>query len=331
MRTNLIHRRLQINTICCVVLLAFSAVTFSSCKQAPATIAVIPRATAMPLWEAEHAGAQHAAAANGMDIYWNAPTSQTDVEGQIQLVQRIIEQRYKGLVLAPDQPLALMTMVRRSVASNIPTVIVGSELSIAPGDHLSYIVNDDAAAGRMAAARIAQLLGGNGSIAIVGIDPDSPSALNILHAFESALEINSPQITIKERRAGAYMWTESSQITDEILAAEPKLNAIFSLTSAATNGAHRSISDHGRIATVNLIGFQQTPQLMSLVRSGQIDSLIAENTYEMGYLAIQQLAAHAHGATMGTLTQLPPTLLTAQNVNSPGVQQLVNMNWSDAN
>ncbi len=322
------RRPLHLDRLFALALLLLAAGPLS-CRRNATLIAVIPRATAMPLWEAEHAGAQHAADGRNLQIYWNAPTREEDIEGQIQLVERIIDQRYGGLVLAPDQPLALMTAVRRAIARGIPTVIVGAPLTIPPGANLSYIINDDAAAGRMAAARVAQVLGGSGKVAVIGIDPNSPSALDILHTFESALERDAPGIAITERRAGAYRSTESGQMTDEVLAADPDLGAIFSLSAAGTSGAHRTLLARGRVDTVRLIGFQQTPHLMAWVRSGQVDSLIAENTYQMGYQAVQHLAAHADGAPMGIQTLVEPTLLTAQNVDSPSVQQLINMNWSE--
>src|SRR5690348_12466820 len=73
------------------------------CRSNPRTIAVIPRTTGISLWEPEHAGAEDAARGDGFRIYWNAPTREDDVQNQIALVERIIDQRYAGLVLAPDQ------------------------------------------------------------------------------------------------------------------------------------------------------------------------------------------------------------------------------------
>src|SRR5579884_1067267 len=122
------------------------------CRSGPPVIAVVPRTTGMSLWEKEHTGAEAAAGAHGMKIYWNAPTREDDVQGQIALVQRIIDKHYDGLILSPDQTLALMTPVRRAVSKGIPTVILGSALPLDPGGKLSYILSDDEEAGRMAAA-----------------------------------------------------------------------------------------------------------------------------------------------------------------------------------
>src|SRR5215467_4238586 len=148
-----------------------------SCRSDPPTIAVIPRTTGLSLWEPEHSGAEVAAAERRIKIYWNAPTREDDVQGQIALIETVIDKPYAGLILSPDQTLALMTMVRRAVSKGIPTVIVGSALPLEPGGKLSYVLSDDEAAGRIAGTRIGQILHGKGRVAIVGIDPDIAGVL----------------------------------------------------------------------------------------------------------------------------------------------------------
>ena len=159
----------------------------AGCRSAPPTSAVIPRTTGMSLWEPEHAGATAAAVKYNMRVYWNAPTREDDVQGQLALVQQIIDKGYAGLVLAPDQTLALMTLVRRGLAKDIPTVIVGTALLLKPGGKLAYILSDDEKAGRLAAQRIGLILHGKGSVAILGIDPDISGVLQRVRSFESTL------------------------------------------------------------------------------------------------------------------------------------------------
>ena len=100
-----------------------------------ASIAVIPRTSGTILWEPENVGAQRAAAALGERIDWNASTREGDIDGQIALVDTIRKGRYRGLVLAPDHSQALITPVRRALASGLPIVIVGSRAAAGdPGE-----------------------------------------------------------------------------------------------------------------------------------------------------------------------------------------------------
>src|ERR1700761_1012697 len=95
-------------------------------QKTPWLIAVIPRTCGTMLWEPEHGGAQNAASSLGGRVYWNAPTREDDVDGQIALVERVSGETFQGLVLAPDQSRALITPVRRAMQRGLSVVVVGS-------------------------------------------------------------------------------------------------------------------------------------------------------------------------------------------------------------
>src|SRR5579863_7309884 len=108
-RTGPCHKRAAL--ICALVLWT------TSCGSRQQTrIAVIPQTDGTMQWEPVHTGSVVAADKVGVSIYWNAPTREDDVEAQIALVDRIVSAGYQGLVLAPDQGLALITPVRRALA-----------------------------------------------------------------------------------------------------------------------------------------------------------------------------------------------------------------------
>src|SRR5262249_43571910 len=53
-----------------------------ACNHGSKLVVVIPRSCGTVLWEPEHAGAAHLARKNGVELYWNAPPREDDVEGQ---------------------------------------------------------------------------------------------------------------------------------------------------------------------------------------------------------------------------------------------------------
>jgi ribose transport system substrate-binding protein len=307
---------------------ACASIFISSCKSTSPQVAIIPQTTATTLWEAEHAGAESAAKKLGMKTYWNAPTRGDDVQRQITLVDNAINRHYRGLILAPDQPLALMVPVREALRQGIPTVIVGTSLPMSLDPSLSYIVNDDIATGQIAAAYIGKILAGEGRVAVLGVDPESPGALEILHSFETTLERDFPRIALVDRRTGSSNESEAQQVANESLAKDPHLSAIFTLTAIATRGAYLALHSRGLTSQVKLVGFEQDLELMSLVRDGQINGLIAENTYQMGYQAMELIARSRGTERVGEQIKLAPKLLTADNADSPEVQRLISMDWS---
>lgn len=299
----------------------------AGCGKREFRVAVIPRTTAETIWEAVHAGVEFAASPAGIQVYWNAPTSEDDFQQQAALIDRVIDEHYQGLIIAPDQPLVLMTPVQRAVSRGVRTVVIASPLPLPPQRNLAYIVNDDEASGRLAAMRIGKILGGKGRVAVLGIDPESLSDLTVLHSFEKTFEENFPGVEIEERRPGTHNGVEAQQIANEVLAAHHDLNAILALSAVATYGAITALQARGQTGQVKLIGFEQSVEMGNEVRAGVMDSLIAEDTYQMGYRALTLLAGHRDGPLPAQEIKLEPTLLTRENIDSPPAQRLINQDW----
>jgi ribose transport system substrate-binding protein len=216
-----------------------------------------------------------------------------------------------------------MTLVRRAVSRGIPTVIVGSGLPLEPGGRLSYILSDDAEAGRMAATRIGAILHGRGTVAILGIDPDIAGVLNRVRSFEAVLAAEYPEIRIREKRIGSFNVPYEQQITEEVLTNNPDLNAILAVTTDATRGAYSALSELHKTGTVKLVACDQ--DLLLPLTTGEIDSVIAEDTYQMGYRAIELLALQRQGKTVPALIEVKPVLVTKENLNSPDILRLLGL------
>src|SRR5258708_19420989 len=103
-----------------------------ACRNGSRLIAVIPRSCGTVLWEPEHAGVTHLAQANGVDVYWNAPPREDDVEGQIALLNNVMRRGLSGVILTPDEALPLRTPLRRIFPPCLPVVLSGPTLGIPP-------------------------------------------------------------------------------------------------------------------------------------------------------------------------------------------------------
>ena len=252
------------------------------------SIAVIPRTSGTILWEPEDVGAQQSAAMLGERIYWNASSREDDVDGQIALVDRVTAGKYKGLVLAPDHSLALITPVRRALASGLPIVIVGSPLPIPANGDLSYVLNDEEAGGRLAAQRVASLVHGQGEVALTGIDPDIAGIMARATSFESFLTRFYPNIRIVVRRTGTFNIAHEQEGAEEVLRLSPNLDVIVALTSTSMRGAIFTVEGSRRNRAVKVIGFD--PDSLPF-ENPSLDSVIAQNTRAMGERAIRLIHA----------------------------------------
>jgi ribose transport system substrate-binding protein len=296
-----------------------------ACSHTSNTIAVIPRACGTVLWEPEHAGAAHVARHNGMEVYWNAPTREDDVAGQIDLLEKVADRGYAGIIITPDQTLPLRSPIRRIVSRGLPLVIVGTNLGIAPAAKLSYVLNDDVAGGQMAARRVGKILGGHGSIAILGINPQLTGITARERSFEKTLEREYPNIRVVARRLGYYSVPQEQQVAEDFLHRGEAVDAIVALSHASTRGAFYALVEFDKTPAIKLVGFDQ--DLMPPIRTGAIDSVIMQRTYDMGHTAMEIMDAQVHGRSVPGVSVLPPILMTRDNIDSPEVVQQLTEDW----
>jgi ribose transport system substrate-binding protein len=306
--------------IACVVLLGLTGCQHRSQVE----IAVIPRTSGAMMWEPEHVGAQATAVKLGARVYWNAPTREDDIEGQIALVQRVSSENYQGIILAPDQSRALITPVRRAMLRGIPVVVIGSPLPIPPGDRLSYVLNDEEAGGRIAGERLASVLHCHGSVAILGIDRDIAGIVTRARSLEQFLVTACPAVRVV-KKDGSFNIPHEQQVAEETLRANPDLDAVVALTATSTFGALSALKNVHTTRRVHVIGFD--PDTLLRLENPNLDSLVLEDTQRMGAEGVRLIVEKIHGVSGPPVTQIEPVLVTRENLNSPEVRQLTSMDW----
>lgn len=287
-------------------------------------IAVIPRTSGALLWEPEHVGAQAAAFELGARVYWNAPTREDDIEGQIALVHRVSLENYQGIVLAPDQSRALITPVRQAMMRGLFVVVVGSPLPIPPDDRLSYVLNDEEAGGRIAGERLASILHCHGSVAILGIDHNIAGIVTRARSVEQFLATVCPAVRVV-KKDGSFNIPHEQQVAEETFRAHPDLDAVVALTSTSTLGALTVLENIHTPRQIPVIGFD--PDALQRFEVPNLDSLILEDTQRMGVDSVRLIVEKIHGVSGPPVTLIKPLLVTRENADSAEVRQLTSMNW----
>lgn len=299
------------------------------CHERSDKIAVIPRTTATLLWEPMHLGVAETARRSGLDIYWNAPADEGDTGRQLSLYSSLQSEGYKGIIFAPDETLASRSLVLETVKRGTAVVIVDDELGPAPGPKLSYVSTDEKLGASMAAQSIARLLHGEGTIAVMGINPRSEGSLSREEELEKALVLYAPGVTISARRFGDSVVTHQQQIAQEILDRSKKVDAILCLSATSTRGAYYAkLAEDGK-SSVKIVGFDQ--DLMLPVKTGDVDAVVVQNTREIGRIAEQNVEAEMRGEKVEGVTFVPPLLLTKESLGSTDISHLwefVSYPWS---
>ena len=289
---------------------------FSCSRTHTVSIAVIPQTTATPISESEHLGAHTAALKSQVRLYWNAPTSEDDIQGQISLISKQMNNGYDGLILTPDSATALTAPVQRLLDRNVPVVVVGSRLSAPPSANLCYLLNDEAVGSRMAARRIATLLHGKGTVALLGVNPDVSAIVERARRLVEALHASSPGIRLIDLFEGNFDENHERQVALRFFDEQRHADAIVALSSATTHGLLAAMGQRGiNPQSVHIFAFDRDDDKELLFDSPSIDSVVMVDAQRAGEEAIQQILDRLNGKPMCSVKLFPPLLLTRENVD----------------
>ncbi|MDA0989220.1 MAG: substrate-binding domain-containing protein [Verrucomicrobia bacterium] len=290
------------------------------------TIAVIPKGTTHEFWKSIHAGALKGGEEMGVDILWKGPLREDDREEQIKVVEDMIVRGVDGIVLAPLDDTALRGPVRSAVRSDIPVVIIDSGLK--SDQYTSFVATDNFVGGQMGGKHLANVIGGQGRVVMLRYQEGSASTKNREEGFLSAIR-DFPGITVVSASQYAGATTESAYKASENLLAPLKvdgtltIDGVFCPNESSAFGMLRALQDGGQAGHVHFVGFDASTKLLEGLRAGEIDGLIVQNPFRMGYLGVKTIVMHLRGEPVVKRVDTGVALVTNENLNDPVIQEVI--------
>lgn len=287
-------------------------------------IALIPKGRAHLFWQSVHAGAvaaarEAAAQGPGVEIIWNGPATETDYNGQLQIVDAMINRRVDAIALAPIDKKVMVSVVERAARENIPMIIFDS--GIDTDKFVSQVATDNYKAGQMGAERMAKILDGKGKIFMVAVQPGAESTMQREQGFEDAIKKFSG-IEIVDKRFGMADFNKSLTITENMLTAHPEAVGLFASNESSAVGAAQAVK--GRKSRIKMVGFDWSPTLLDDLKAGVIDSLVVQHPFKMGYESVKAALLKLSGGTPEKIHNLAPRLVTKEDLADPEVQAQLN-------
>lgn len=285
-------------------------------------IAVVPKGQAHIFWQTVHAGAVAAGQELNVEIRWNGPASEIDFTRQINIVDDFINQRVDGIALAPSHGESLVPIVERAAQERIPVTIFDS--GIQTEKYLSYVSTDNYKGGVLAGMRMGEILPGGGKIAMIGTIPGSVSTTERENGFRETVQREFPALTLGPFQYGMSDRAKGLAVAEDILTAHPDLVGIFCSNESGTLGAVQAAKAKGVAGKVKIVGFDTSPTLIEDMEAGNIDSLVVQNPFRMGYLAVRTLVDHLREGRPERRIDTGATVVTASNLREQAIRDLVN-------
>jgi ribose transport system substrate-binding protein len=285
---------------------------------------VIIKASDSSFWQTMLAGAKKAGSDYGIKVGLFGPTSETDVNQQVQLIENSISRGVDAIVLASNSSDALDSAIKRARQAGIKVITADTQVTT---DTEGFIGTDNGKAGEAAGARLCQLLKQQGKTSGQVLIESSVAGIQTLKdrdaGFKSGLR-TCPGVTVGATRYNNNdLNTAASQVNDA-LTANPNLVGIFADNNTSGDGAARAIRDNKRSNDLPVVAFDTDPQENGALADGSIDALLVQNPYFFGYQGVVEAGMAAVGTHPPLVLDPGAVVADKSNMGSPSVKPLLN-------
>ena len=311
-----------------IIVLSLFSCSKKSEKSEKLTIAVIPKGTTHVFWKSIHAGAVKAGKELGVNVIWIGPEKEDDRQQQITIVDNQVMNQVDGIVLAPLDDMSMRRPVRAAVNKGIPVVIIDSGLKDSEDVYTSFVATDNWEGGRIAGQEMVLLLGGKGRVIMLRVQEGSASTTKREEGFLEVVRNAGLEVASSEQYGGATK-AQAQQASENLIlrfrddTGKLSIDGIFTPNESTTYGMLQALRRHRLSGTVKFIGFDAAESLVEGMRQGDIDGLVVQNPFKMGYLGVKTMVQHLHGEPVPKRIDTGVTLIRREDLDKPEIQELI--------
>lgn len=285
-------------------------------------VVVVLKATSpqMEFWQAVRQGIEAAAGEYVVEISVVGPLLEQQVDDQIAILRRVVEQNPDGIIIAASDYDRLTEPVEQAIEAGIPVVTVDSDVD---SERVrAFVGTNNVEAGRRAGHAALERVPADATIAIVSHVPGVATAIEREAGVRAVLEDRPAGRTI----GPAYAMNDEErarQIVEELVSDRVGVDAIVALNETSTVGVGRAIEDLGLAGSVVVVGFDASTEEISLLERGVVQALVVQKPFNMGYLSLRTIATLIRGGETEQLIDTGSEVVTVDNMYDEEIQQLM--------
>ena len=237
-------------------------------------------------------GLKTEAAKNGYELIITA--GEFDLGKQSAQIEDFITRKVDAIIVCPVDSRGIGPAVKKANEAKIP--VFTADIAAQEGDVVCHIASDNVAGGRLAGEYLAKLLGGKGTVAIIG-QPTVTSVLDRVQGFKEAIS-KFPEIKIVADVNGEGLRDKAMQAASDILQAHPDLSGIFGINDDSALGALDAVQQFKR-SGVNIVGYDATPPAVdAIIKGTELKADVIQYPKKIGETTIIKIKEYFSGASV---------------------------------
>lgn len=308
------------------LVLAFSmTVCLCACSKTDSKeyIAVIAKAVNSDFWHNVNNGVLSAATEYNVTVTFEGPENEENYYAQNSLIENAVKNGADAIVLSAIDYNNSVATVNAAVREGVKVIAIDSDVN---SDAVSlFIGTDNIAAGKEA-----------GKAAVDGFSADSEIIIGLVNYNANTDNGNQREKgfreyigTVSNARIAASVTAESNEesataAAEKLLKQNPRINVIVGFNEWMTLGVGNAVKNLGLSKKVRSVGFDSNLISVGMLETGEMDALIVQNPFAIGYLGIEKAAALISGESLPSREiYTDVTTVTKENIFDNDIQKIL--------
>ena len=315
-----------------LVLVTLLIVTsFAACgaPAAPATeapreklyIPVISKGFQHQFWQAVKLGSEQAAKDLNVDITFEGPEGENQVDKQVEMFQTALDKNPDAICLAAVDSQVFTPLLEKAKAAGIP--VIGFDSGVDSDIPLTTATTDNVAAAALAADKMAELIGGEGEVAVIAHDQTSRTGIDRVAGFVDQIKAKYPNITVVDVQYGGGDHLKSTDLAKAIIQAHPNIKGFFGANEGSIIGVLNAAKELNMEGKIVIIGYDSGQQQMDAIRSGAETGAITQNPVGIGYKCVEAAVKAIKGETLPKIIDTGYYWYDKTNIDTPEIQAVL--------
>lgn len=223
------------------------------------------------------------------DLIVNGIKNETDLAEQVNLVEQMVAQGVKAIVIAPADSKALVPALKRAKDAGILVVNIDNKLDAdvlkQAGLAVPFVGPDNRAGARKVGEALAKQLQSGDPVAIIEGIPTAFNGQQRRLGFEDAMKAAGMKIV--STQSGYWEMDKANNVAAAMLSEHANLKAILCANDSMALGAAAAVQAAGRTGKVLVVGFDNIAAIRPLLAEGRVVATADQHADQLAVFGIE--------------------------------------------
>jgi ribose transport system substrate-binding protein len=243
-------------------------------------IPVISKGFQHQFWQAVRQGAESKADELNVDITFEGPENESQVDKQMEMLQAALAKDPDAICFAALDSQAAIPLLEQAQEQGIP--VVGFDSGVDSDIPVATAATDNIAAAALAADKMAEAIDGEGKVGVIVHDQTSRTGIDRRDGFINRIQEEYPDIEIVGPQYGGGDQLKSTDLAKAMIQANPDIKGFFGANEGSAIGVVNAVQELNMAGDLVVIGYDSGQAQIDAINSGLMLGAITQNPIAIG-------------------------------------------------